>query len=115
MAELGNNVDTDSGRAPWAQYRHMPNAEACGASGGRPPRGLGRGASALPWATAAAVGPGGGDRLGWGHIRILYKTPTDYTKPQQTIQSPDKLYKAPERLYKAPTDYTKPQANYTKT
>ena len=32
----------------------------------------------------------------------LYKAPTDYTKPRQTIQSPN-------RLYKAPTDYTKPQ------
>ena len=28
--------------------------------------------------------------------------PTDYTKPQQTIQSPDRLYKAPDKLYKAP-------------
>ena len=36
-------------------------------------------------ATAAAVGPGG-DRLGSGHIRILYNAPQDYTKPQQTIQ-----------------------------
>ena len=32
----------------------------------------------------------------------LYKAPTDYTKPQQTIQSPN-------RQYKAPTDNTKPQ------
>ena len=71
---------------------------------GRSPRGLG-GPPAPPWATAAvAVGPGveGGDILGWGHIRILYKAPTgytklqkDYTKHQQTIQSPDRLYKAP--------------------
>ena len=29
---------------------------------------------------------GGGDRLGSGHSRILYKVPEDYTKPQQTIQ-----------------------------
>ena len=28
----------------------------------------------------------GGDRLGSGHIRIPYKAPEDYTKPQQTIQ-----------------------------
>ena len=28
-------------------------------------------------AAAAAVGPGGGDRLGWGHVRILYKAPKD--------------------------------------
>ena len=58
---------------------------------------------------AAAVGPGGeeggapaegpgGDRLGWGHFKRLYKAPTDYTKPQKIIQSP---------LYKAPKDYTK--------
>ena len=26
------------------------------------------------------------DRLGSGHIRILYKGPRDYTKPQNTIQ-----------------------------
>ena len=58
--------------------------------------------------------------LGWGHIRILYKAPTDYTKPQKTRQSPNRQYKAPtdntkpqqtiqspDRLYKAPTDYTK--------
>ena len=32
-----------------------------------------------PW------GPGG-DRLGWGHIKRLYKAPTDYTKPQNIIQ-----------------------------
>ena len=70
-----------------------------------------RGATAVamgpepPWATAAAVGPGRegrGDRLRWGHIRILYKAPTDYTKPQQTIQSPDRQYNAPKRLYKDP-------------
>ena len=46
-----------------------------------------------PW------GPGG-DRLGWGHIRILHKAPKDYTKPQQTIQSPDRPYKAPEHYTK---------------
>ena len=28
----------------------------------------------------------GGDRLGLGHLEKLYKAPTDYTKPQQTIQ-----------------------------
>jgi len=59
-------------------------------------------ASPPPW------GPGSPERL--------HKAPTDYTKPQQTIQIPDRLYKAPKRLYKAPkrlhkapTDYTKPQ------
>ena len=34
-----------------------------------------------------------GDRLEWGHIRILYKAPKDYTKPRQTIQSPKRLHK----------------------
>ena len=32
----------------------------------------------------------------------LYKAPKDYTKPLQTIQSPN-------RLYQASTDYTKPR------
>ena len=40
--------------------------------------------------------------MGWGHIRILYKAPTDYTKPRQTIQSLNGLYKAPRRLHKDP-------------
>ena len=35
---------------------------------------------------AAAVGPGGGDRLEWGHLKRLYKAPTDYTEPQSPIQ-----------------------------
>ena len=43
----------------------------------------------------SARGPGG-DRLGWGHLI------KEYTKPRQTIQSPDRLYKATTRLYKAP-------------
>ena len=80
------------------------------------------GALAPPWATAAgaAVGPGGGreggggDRLGWGHIRRLYKAPTDYTKPRNIIQSPDRLYKDIERLCKAPEDYTFDLKVYTR-
>ena len=28
--------------------------------------------------------------------------PKDFTKPRQTTQSPDRLYKDPETLYKAP-------------
>ena len=28
--------------------------------------------------------------------------PTDYTKPRQTVQSPDRQYKDPRRLYKDP-------------
>ena len=43
---------------------------------------------------AAAVGPGAGG--------VVWEAPTDNTKSQQTIQSPD-------RLYKAPKDYTKPK------
>ena len=35
--------------------------------------------------------------------------PTDSTKPQQTIQSPDRQYKAAERLYKDTTYQTKTQ------
>ena len=50
-----------------------------------------------------------GDRLGWGHMRILYKAPTDYTKPRKTIPSPDRLYKAPKRLDKDTRYQTKPK------
>ena len=32
----------------------------------------------------------------------------DFTKPRQTIQSPDRLNKPPQRLYKAPEYQTKP-------
>ena len=39
-------------------------------------------------------------QIGVGHIRRLYKAPTDYTKPRQIIQSPDRLYQATKRLYK---------------
>ena len=60
-------------------------------------RGEGGGAPAPPWATAAtaavgpgpfAVGPGG--------------KPNHNTKPQKTIQSFDRLYKAPKRQCKDP-------------
>ena len=51
-----------------------------------------------------AEGPGG-DTLGWEHLKRLYKAQTDYAKPRNirqstrnTIQSPDRRYKAPERL-----------------
>ena len=50
-----------------------------------PPRGLGG---------APAEGPGGGGGgIDWGRDtpKRLYKAPTDYTKPRQTIQSPDRL------------------------
>ena len=39
------------------------------------------------------LGAWGRDRLGWGHIRILYKAPTEYSKPRQAIQSPKTLHK----------------------
>ena len=49
-----------------------------------------------------AEGPRGGGPPAEGPA----EAPKDFTKPQQTIQSPD-------RLYKAPTDYTKPPKHYT--
>ena len=50
-----------------------------------------------------------------GHVgpNRLYNAPTDNTKPQQPVQSPDRLHKAPKKQYKAPTDYTKPPTNNT--
>ncbi len=52
-----------------------------------------------------AEGPGAARRGAWGrpNMRLLDKAPTDYTKPQQTIQKPD-------ILDKAPTDNTKPRS-----
>ena len=53
--------------------------------GGPPPRGpVGEGARRGAWG-----GRGGSPKR-------LHKAPTDKTKPQQTIQSPDRQYKAPE-------------------
>ena len=46
---------------------------------------------------------GEGEGIDWGGDTSGY-----YTKPQKTIQSPD-------RQYKAPTDNTKPQKDNTKT
>ena len=63
-----------------------------GAWGGGPPRGLGGGLPAPPWATAAAVGPGG-ERWGGGGGGGGGDTPRDYTKPQKIAQSLDRLYK----------------------
>jgi len=60
---------------------------ADGPEGDRPHR-LGP-SSPPPWGPR---GRGRGGRLGWGHIRILYKAPTDNTKPRQTIQVPKTLY-----------------------
>ena len=65
---------------PWGPG---PSAEAPG--GGHPHR---LGPPPPPW------GPGGrGRRLGSEHIKMLYKAPKDYTKPQKTIQSPGILNK----------------------
>ena len=47
------------------------------------------------------------DRAGWGHIRILYKAPTDYTKPRQTLQSPKKTIQRHRILDKNQKYYTK--------
>ena len=56
-------------------------------------------APAQPWATAAAaVGPGGGNRLVWGHLSLI----KNYTKPRHIIHSPNRLYK--DMKY-----YTKPR------
>ena len=44
----------------------------------------------------------------------LYKAPKDNTKPRQTLQSPTKTTQSSRRLYKAPEDYTKPQKDNTK-
>ena len=74
----------------WGARRGAPwgGAPAEGPRGGAlPPRGpVGGG--------APAEGPGGGSP------KRLHKAPTDFTKPQQTIESPDRLYKDIARLYK---------------
>ena len=49
-----------------------------------------------------------------GGVWSVYKAPTDYAKPQQTIQSPKTLYKAPTDYTKTLKDYKKPQKHYTK-
>ena len=36
----------------------------------------------------------GARRGAWGSPRRLYKAPTDYTKPQQAMKSPNRLYKS---------------------
>ena len=74
---------------------------------GRPPRGpVGGGARrGAPWGGARRGAPwgwGGARRGAWG------EAPKDFTKPRQTIQSPN-------RLYKAQKHYTRPRKDYTKT
>ena len=41
-----------------------------------------------------------GDRLGWGHIKILYKAPEEYTKPKKTIQRFEILRSLEEHMKK---------------
>ena len=36
----------------------------------------------------------------WEAVLYVGEAPKDFTKPQQTIQSPNRLYKAPETLHK---------------
>ena len=68
-------------------YYLLPVAFRRGAwGGGRPPRGHRR-------RRRSRGARGRGDRLGWGHIKILYKALKDYTKPH--------------KLYTAPKHYTK--------
>ena len=80
----------------------------------RPPRGLGGGAArtALGPRHRRRRGARGGDRLGWGHIRILYKAPKDYTKPQQTIQSPQKIYTKTYKIRQQPKTLNKSSNKY---
>ena len=53
---------------------------------------------ARPWHAITVMawhsaGLGGRDRLGWGHLKRLYKAPTDYTKPRQAMQRHERLDK----------------------
>ena len=58
----------------------------------------------ITWANAAAaVGPGGG-----------WEVTTDYTKPQQIVQNPDRLYNIPTDKTKTHNDYTKLPKDLTK-
>ena len=57
-----------------------------------------------------------GGRLRLGHIRILYKAPTDYAEPHHAdYTNRERLYEAPTDstspniLSRTPTDYTKPR------
>ena len=82
----------------------MPPAE--GPRGGGPPAKGPRGGDPLRGL--------GGDTLGWGYPKRIYKAPTDYTKPRNIRQTPRNTIQSPDRLYKAPIDYTKPPKDYTK-
>ena len=38
--------------------------------------------------------------MGYDESAAIVSAPKDFTKPQQTLQSPNRLYKAPETLHK---------------
>ena len=52
-------------------------------------------------------------RFGWGHIRISYKAPKDYTKPQRTRESFKDLTK-PRQTIQRHKILDEPQKDYTK-
>ena len=56
----------------------------------------------LPNVVAVGGGPPAEGPRGGGSPRRLYKAPTDNRKPRQTIESPDRLYKAPEKIIQSP-------------
>ena len=85
----------------WAFWWHVSDQTQGGKRGGAHAEGPGGGLPALPWATAAAMGPGGeGGGIGEGTHQDSIHSPKNYTKHQQTIQRPRTHYKAPQRLYK---------------
>ena len=78
-------------------------------SGGAPAKGP-RGGDGARRGAPCGGGGGGARRGAWGGSpKRLYKAATDYTEPQQTIESPRKTIQSPNRLYKASTDNTKPR------
>ena len=56
---------------------------------------------------APAQGPGGGNRLGWGHLKRLYKGPTDYTKPHKDYTKTENIRQNPHMLDKDLTYLTR--------
>jgi len=61
------------------------------------PLAIGYSLFAIPyWLFAFAYAHAMGRGIDWGRDtpKRLYKAPTNYTKPQNTIQSPDRLHKA---------------------
>ena len=79
-------------------YIAIDTAEGARGVGGRPPRGpVGEGPPAEGPPPPPPWGPGEGARRGarGGSPKRLHKAPTDYTKPQQTIQSPGNTIQSP--------------------